>query len=90
MLTLPIKKKWFDLIKSGEKKEEYRALSPYYFSRLGKYQGQKIEVCLRNGYSSESPKINILCEVTRGPGKTEWGAIENENYFVLKILKTLQ
>ena len=23
MLTLPIKKKWFDMIKSGEKKEEY-------------------------------------------------------------------
>lgn len=24
MLTLPIKKKWFDLILSGEKTEEYR------------------------------------------------------------------
>ena len=24
MLTLPIKKKWFDMIVSGEKKEEYR------------------------------------------------------------------
>ena len=24
MLTLPIKKKWFDMILSGEKKEEYR------------------------------------------------------------------
>lgn len=71
------------------KKEEYRALSPYYFSRLGIFQGQKIEVCLRNGYSSESPKINILCDVTTGPGKMEWGAIENENYFVLKILKII-
>jgi hypothetical protein len=90
MLTFPIKKKWFDLIKSGEKKEEYRALSPYYISRLGKYQGQKIEVCLRNGYSSDSPKINMICNVTTGPGKTEWGAIENENYFVLTILKILQ
>lgn len=24
MLILPIKRKWFDMIKSGEKKEEYR------------------------------------------------------------------
>lgn len=24
MLTLPIKKKWFDMILSGEKREEYR------------------------------------------------------------------
>ena len=23
VLTLPLKKKWFDMIKSGEKKEEY-------------------------------------------------------------------
>jgi len=34
MLTLPIKKKWFDMIKSGEKKEEYREIKPYYTSRF--------------------------------------------------------
>lgn len=34
MLTLPIKKKWFDMILSGEKKEEYREIKPYYMSRF--------------------------------------------------------
>ena len=34
MLTLPIKKKWFDMIASGEKKEEYREIKPYYDSRF--------------------------------------------------------
>lgn len=34
MLTLPIKKKWFDMILSGEKKEEYRENKPYYTSRF--------------------------------------------------------
>lgn len=34
MLTLPIKKKWFDMILSGEKKEEYREVKPYYEKRL--------------------------------------------------------
>lgn len=34
MLTLPIKKKWFDMILSGEKKEEYREIKPYYTSRF--------------------------------------------------------
>jgi hypothetical protein len=34
MLILPIKKKWFDMIRSGEKKEEYREIKPYYDSRL--------------------------------------------------------
>lgn len=37
MLTLSIKKKWFDMIKSGEKKEEYRDIKPYYDSRLKPY-----------------------------------------------------
>lgn len=34
MLILPIKKKWFDMILSGEKNEEYREIKPYYESRL--------------------------------------------------------
>lgn len=33
-LTLSLKKQWFDMIKSGEKKEEYREIKPYYTSRL--------------------------------------------------------
>lgn len=40
MLVLPIKKKWFDMIVSGEKKEEYREIKPYYtirFKRLFPY-----------------------------------------------------
>lgn len=36
MLTLPIKKKWFDMIASGEKKEEYREIKPYWTKRLFK------------------------------------------------------
>lgn len=34
MLTLPIKKKWFDMILSGEKKEEYRDIKDYYTIRF--------------------------------------------------------
>ena len=33
-LYLPLKKKWFDMIKSGVKKEEYRAIKPHYISRF--------------------------------------------------------
>ena len=35
MLILPIKKKCFDMIVSGEKKEEYREIKPYYDKCLG-------------------------------------------------------
>lgn len=34
MLTLTIEKKWFDMILSGEKTEEYRELKRYYDSRF--------------------------------------------------------
>lgn len=34
MLILPIKKKWFGMIASGEKTEEYREIKPYYDSRF--------------------------------------------------------
>ncbi len=33
-LHLNLKRKWFDMIKSGEKKEEYRQIKGYYISRL--------------------------------------------------------
>lgn len=38
-LTLSLKKKWFDLIKTGIKKEEYREIKPRY---LGMFCQQKI------------------------------------------------
>lgn len=39
MLILPIKKKWYDMILSGEKKEEYREIKPYWTKRLMKLVG---------------------------------------------------
>ena len=36
-LILPIKKKWFDMILSGEKKEEYREIKSYWEKRFKKY-----------------------------------------------------
>lgn len=37
MLTIPIKKKWYDMILSGEKKEEYREIKPYWEVRFGNW-----------------------------------------------------
>lgn len=34
MLIMPIKRKWLEMIRSGEKKEEYRDIKPYYTSRI--------------------------------------------------------
>ena len=36
MLILPIKKKWYDMILAGDKKEEYREIKPYWYRRFRK------------------------------------------------------
>ena len=91
MLTLPIKKKWFDMIKSGEKKEEYRTRNNYYYTRFKKIvdnleSGCDQYILLRNGYSSKSPTIKIKIEnILIGKGKEEWGFIGSEVCFIIKI-----
>lgn len=100
MLVLPIKKKWFDMIKSGEKKEEYREIKPYYTTRFyGRAYEHNVkngfikehniekEIILRNGYSSDSPSIKCNILITKGNGRPEWGAILGKEYYILKIRK---
>ncbi|MDY0292554.1 MAG: hypothetical protein RBR02_09500 [Desulfuromonadaceae bacterium] len=84
MLTLPIKKKWFDMIASGEKKEEYREKTDYWAVRLHN-QGPEFAVRFRNGYSLNSPSLDAICSYRIGKGKEEWGAEKDKNYYVLII-----
>ena len=90
MLTLPIKKKWFDMIKSGEKKEEYREIKPYYTSRFEKYlldkENKPFEILLRNGYGKDKPTIKCLVNINIDYGFVDWNARPFEIYYVLKIL----
>ena len=87
MLVLPIKKKWFDMIKAGEKLEEYREIKPYYKKRLLNYfeYSDYGSIILRNGYNRESPSLLCLCTLDIGIGKPEWGAEENKKYYILRI-----
>lgn len=85
MLTLPIKRRWFDMIRSGEKKEEYRDRSPYYDARFGDCVGREIDVLLRNGYARTAPTIRATVLVTIGEGRPEWGASPGVECYVLKI-----
>ena len=39
ILHLTLKKKWFDMIASGEKKEEYREVKDYWMKRLAGIKG---------------------------------------------------
>ena len=88
MLTLPIKSKWFNMIKSKIKKEEYRNITPYYTTRFNnvKNENNQFSCILRNGYSSDSPSIEVFVEINKGYGREEWGAEPAVMYYVLSIL----
>lgn len=100
MLVLPIKKKWFDMILSGEKKEEYREVKPYYISRFSNvfsmypysripYGSDCQKVMFRNGYSKDSPAFIADCKLDIKHGKQEWGAEPNVEYYALTIEKII-
>lgn len=88
-MILPIKKKWFDMLLSGEKKEEYREIKSYHMTRFQTLFPTKTNtqnIIFRNGYSKKSPQFEAVCSFRVGKGKTEWGAEKDKNYFILKIL----
>lgn len=89
MLTLPIKRKWFDMILSGEKTEEYREQTNYYYRRFTNlFNGFEIDrqyIAFRNGYKADSPTFVAVCTWDIGTGKEEWGAEKGKEYHRLHI-----
>lgn len=81
-------------ILSGEKKEEYREIKPYWTKRFYNILGTinsceawfSGSVIFKNGYSKNSPSIKCRVEIVKDFGKPEWGAESGKLYYVLKIL----
>jgi len=87
ILHLTLKKKWFDMIKSGEKREEYREMKPYWHKRLNKSFDA---IQFRNGYSKDAPKMIVeLKEICSSLGIVEWGAPEGEPVYILRLGKII-
>lgn len=93
ILILSVKKKWFDLIKSGKKKEEYRTLKEYWIKRLGfkpgYYKGYT-HIEFRNGYGKNVPKIKVelvSIEIGFSNKKNIDDTIKYEKCFILKLGK---
>ena len=96
LIILPIKKKWYEMILSGEKKEEYREIKPYYMSRFKKVfsmhphsfipdGNDEHEVVFRNGYGRAAPSFSAICTLDIKCGRPEWGADPGVEYYVLTI-----
>lgn len=83
VLHLTLKKKWFDMIASGVKKEEYREIKPYWDRRLN---GDYDVVCFRNGYRKDSPKVLLeLRKISTGLGNADWGAPKKTHVYILDL-----
>lgn len=68
MLHLVLKRKWWDMIKSGEKPDEYRDFTKYWFIRLVDCSRVKdADLATRYfGYDSKTPNIETIKEDFEG------------------------
>lgn len=99
-LHLALKKKWYHMIDIGEKHEEYRVNTVYWFKRLfrdlGNAQsGQTVyydAVEFSLGYPRRDDKTRRMTfeikEIDFGRGKQEWGA-PDDDVFIIRLGKRL-
>lgn len=84
IIHLVLKGKWYDMIKSGEKKEEYREITDYWRKRL---EGESIyNVIFHRGYTNKETMAFGVLRITKGKGRPEWGAEPNKDYYVIELL----
>ncbi len=90
LLHLTLKKKWFDMIASGQKREEYREKKPYWDKRLKCVKEVPKFIKFRNGYRPDSPWIVVeFKELISSLGIVEWGAPEGVVVYILRLGKVV-
>lgn len=90
--SLQMSQPWFDMVKSGEKTEEYREFKKFYHQRLAQFifGDDLIEITFINGYKKDSRRFTAICTVNYGYGKVKWGAPLNEPVYILNVLKIIR
>lgn len=87
ILHLVLKRKWFEMIERGEKRQEYRVSKPYWVTRLSNWDddGRKCVVEFRLGYGHDAPRMAFespfyvhVCESSH-PG---WGEPSGPHYLI--------
>lgn len=78
-LYLPLKSKWYNMIESGIKKDEYREKKPYWAKRL--IDRNYKYVTFSYGYTQR--RMTFKYEgYELGLGKKEWGAPDEEVFII--------
>ncbi len=88
ILDLPLKAKWYNMIESGEKREEYREYKEYWYNRLIDKDALSVKpythVRFRYGYTKRTMVFKIV-SITIGMGNPDWGAPTDREVFVIKL-----
>ena len=85
------------MIASGEKREEYREIKPYWSKRLSRTKNAYIflpepysHIIFTNGYANNAPKIKVEClGIKIGTAKPEWSDNWQGNVFRIKLGKII-
>lgn len=89
ILDLPLKKKWYEMIESGGKREEYREYKDYWYKRLIDQDTLRLKpythVRFRYGYTKRTMLFKID-SITVDVGNPDWGAPEYP-VFIIKFHK---
>ena len=102
-LTLHLQSKWYDMIRDFEKREEYREKKQYWASRLVSgittlqdALGRPTYIfrhydCVRfyRGYTKECMTFEVK-HIKLGFGNPAWGAVSDEECFVIVLGKRIK
>ena len=86
-LFLPLKAKWYDMIESGIKTEEYRKFKEYWFKRLANKKYKYVRFSY--GYTRRTMTFEIE-DLGLDIGRPEWGAIPGKVCFVIRLGRRLK
>ena len=88
VLPLVLKGVWYDMIKSGRKREEYRDATLYWAVRLRNWDndGRRCVVEFRRGYAKDAPRMAFDSPVYLHADDAlhpEWGEPDAPHYIIL-------
>lgn len=93
LLNLTIRRRWFDMIASGEKREEYRPVNRRVnaaWERIAHDEPVAYTMVLRNGYGMGSPALAVRVRgiVLRNGNDSihpEWGEPTDRTHFAIML-----
>lgn len=90
-LKLVLNYKWYNMIDSGEKPEEYRDTTPFYKSRIEKYikaleNDEEVYVTFYKAYTKDRLRMTFRIDyIVKTEGKQEWGAKPGIIYYCIGL-----